>query len=299
MKKILEYIKQPKKIILYLMNKEFFNWIDDETYLKIKYRLIMEKKLDLSNPKTFNEKLQWLKLYDRKQEYTQMVDKYEVRKYISKILGEEYLIPLIGVYNNPEEIDFNALPNKFVIKCTHDSGTAIICKDKSKLDIKSTKRKLKKYLKRKYYYVHREWPYKNVIPKIIIEKYMEDNDGKSIEDYKFYCFNGKCEYVMICTDRDIGKTKFFFVDRKGNLMKNFTKDGIKYGENWKVEKKEDLSKMFEIAEKLSKNLKFIRVDLYNINGKTYFGELTFFPSSGLDTNRLEITDKIFSEKLKI
>lgn len=297
--KIINYFKNPKKIILYLMNKEFFNWIDDETYLKIKYRLIMEKKLDLSNPKTFNEKLQWLKLYDRKQEYTQMVDKYEVRKYISKILGEEYLIPLIGVYDNPKEIDFNALPNKFVIKCTHDSGTAIICKDKNKLDIKSIKRKLKKYLKRKYYYVHREWPYKNIKPRIIIEEYIEDSIVGELRDYKIYAFNGKCNYIMLCYDRIKENTKFIYYDKNWNIQKELSTDGIKYGDSIQNIKPKNLDKMFEFASILSKEIPFVRVDFYEANEKLYFGELTFYPSAGFDTTRTNKCSEILNKSLKL
>lgn len=299
MKKIVEYIKNPKKIVLYLMDKQFFNWMNDETYLKIKYKLIMGKKLNLKNPMSFNEKIQWLKLYNRKDIYTTMVDKYEVRKYISEKMGEEYLIPLIGVYDNPDEIDFNKLPNKFVIKCTHDSGTVIICKDKNKLDIKSTKKKLKKFLKRNYFYVHREWPYKNVKPRIVIEKYIEDNNRHELVDYKIYAFNGKCDYVMVCFDRFNGKTKFIYFDREWNIKKEFSKDGLKYGENIKIDKPKKLEKMFEYAEKLSKEIPFLRVDFYEANGKMYFGELTFYPSSGFDNNRTEVAKNYLNDNLKI
>lgn len=299
MNKIIKYIKKPSNILLYLMNKNFFKWIPDEKYIKIKYKLEMDKKLNLKNPQTFNEKLQWLKLYDRKTEYTKMVDKYEAKKYVANIIGEEYIIPTLGVWDRFEDIDFTKLPNQFVLKPTHTSGNIFICKDKNKIDYRKLKREVNKWLKREYYYIHREWPYKDIKPRVIAEKYIENNDGKSINDYKFYCFNGKADYVLVCIDRNMGRTKFFFLNREGKLMKNYTKDAIKYDCKLKINLINNLDEMFKIAENLSKNLKFIRVDLYNANGKIYFGELTFFPDAGWDKNRLEVTDKEFTKRLNL
>lgn len=279
------------------------NWlkrfIPDKMYLKIKYKRIMKKKLNLKNPITFNEKLQWLKLYDRKSKYTKMVDKYEVKNYVKSIIGEKYVIPTIGVFDRFDDIDFTKLPDSFVIKCTHDSGSAIVCKEKNKFDIQNARKKITRALNTNFFYFGREWPYKNVVPKILIENYMENSDGTAICDYKFYCFNGKAQYVMLCTERETGHPKFFFLDRNGILMKDFTKDGKKYGQSLRIEHIENLEQMFRIAEKLSKDIKFIRVDLYNVNNRIYFSEFTFYPSSGFDKNRLEITDKIFSEKLNL
>lgn len=201
MKKLIKLIKNPSLLILYLMNKGVLNWLNDETFLKIKYRLIMGKKLNLENPKTFNEKLQWLKLYDRKDIYTTMVDKYEAKKYVADIIGEEYIIPTLGIYNSFEEIDFSKLPNQFVIKPTHTSGDIYICKDKNKIDYKKLKKEVKRWLKRKYYYLHREWPYKNIKPRIIIEKLMIDKYSEDIKDYKFMCFNEKVKCSFVCSGR--------------------------------------------------------------------------------------------------
>ena len=284
MNKIVKYIKKPSNVLLYLMNKNFFKWIPDEKYIKIKYKLEMNQKLNLKEPRTFNEKLQWLKLYDRNPEYTRMVDKFEAKKYVAHIIGKKYIIPTLGLWDKFEDIDFTKLPNKFVLKPTHASGNIFICKNKDEIDYKKLKKTVQKWLKRNYYLVHREWPYKNVKPRIIAEEYMEDQIGELI-DYKVYAFNGQCDYVMVCFDRIKGETKFIYYDRNWNIKKEFSKDGIKYGDTIKIEKPKNLDKMFEFAEILSKNIPFIRVDFYESNGNLYFGELTFYPSAGFDNTR--------------
>ena len=174
MKRVLRVLKEPKRILFYLESKGFFNFLSDEKYLKFFYKLNMGKKLNLENPKTFNEKLQWLKLYDRKDIYTTMVDKYEVKRYVTDLIGEEYIVKNFGVWDSFDEIDFDKLPNQFVLKCTHDSGGLVICRDKSKLDIEKAKQKINKSLNRNYFYNGREWPYKNVKPRIIAEEYLEN-----------------------------------------------------------------------------------------------------------------------------
>ena len=279
MNKIISYIVEPKKIILYLMNKNYLSFIPDETFLKMKYKLMMGKKLDLENPKTFNEKLQWLKLHDRNPEYTKMVDKYEAKEYVANIIGKEYIIPTLGVWDKFDDIDFDALPNEFVLKPTHTSGNVFICKDKSKIDYKKLKKQVNKWLKRDYYKIHREWPYKNVKPRIIAEEYMENKDHTSIKDYKFYCFNGQADYVMICTGRETGHPKFYFYNKEWKFMRNMSNDGMKL-EGKLEEKPRGIEKMFEIAEKLSQGIKFVRMDLYNVNEKIYFRRIYVFPSSG-------------------
>mgnify|MGYP004614013477 FL=1 len=279
MNKIISYIVEPKKIILYLMNKNYLSFIPDETFLKMKYKLMMGKKLDLENPKTFNEKLQWLKLHDRNPEYTKMVDKYEAKEYVANIIGKEYIIPTLGVWDKFDDIDFDALPNEFVLKPTHTSGNVFICKDKSKIDYKKLKKQVNKWLKRDYYKIHREWPYKNVKPRIIAEEYMENKDHTSIKDYKFYCFNGQADYVMICTGRETGHPKFYFYNKEWKFMRNMSNDGMKL-EGKLEEKPIGIEKMFEIAEKLSQGIKFVRMDLYNVNEKIYFRRIYVFPSSG-------------------
>lgn len=278
MNKIISYIVEPKKIILYLMNKNYLSFIPDKTFLKMKYKLMMGTKLDLENPKTFNEKLQWLKLHDRNPEYTKMVDKYEAKEYVANIIGKEYIIPTLGVWDKFDDIDFDALPNEFVLKPTHTSGNVFICKDKSKIDYKKLKKQVNKWLKRDYYRIHREWPYKNVKPRIIAEKYMENKDHTNIKDYKFYCFNGQADYVMICTGRETGHPKFYFYNKEWNFMRNMSNDGIKL-EGELEEKPLGVEKMFEIVEKLSKGIKFVRMDLYNVNEKIYFRRIYILSTS--------------------
>ncbi len=283
----------------FLINSElhFYDKMPDEKFLKKKFKAVMGKGLDLENPITFNEKLQWLKLYDRKPEYTMMADKYEVRKYIANRLGEEYLIPLIGVWDNPDDIDFDKLPDKFVLKCNHNSGLGMcICKDKSKLNIKKVKRKLKKGLKQDYYLTCREWPYKEIKRKIIAEKYMEDSTGE-LMDYKFMCFNGKVKCIFTCTERfdnDGLKVTFFDTNwRKLNFKRHYPTSEID------ISKPENLDEMICFAEMLSKDINFLRVDFYNINGKIYFGELTFFPGSGYEEFTPESVDEELGNLINI
>lgn len=255
---------------------------DDELFLKLLFKQRMGFKLNLKNPRTFSEKLQWLKLYDRWPEYTQMVDKYEAKKYVASIIGEEHVIPTLAIYNHAEDIDFDALPNQFVLKCTHDSGGIVICKDKSKLDKQVTVKKLADALKVNYYYQNREWPYKNVKPRIIAEPYMtnsKEEDGE-LSDYKWFCFDGEPKFMFIATDRfTIGEeTKFDFYDIEFNHLPfinghpNATRQ---------IEKPEGFDAMKEFARKLSKGLPHVRVDFYSVNGHIYFGELTFFHWSGM------------------
>lgn len=298
--KLIKAIKNPRKVLLVLWSKTNTNKLPDEKFLKIKYYLSLGKKLDLKNPKTFNEKLQWIKLHDRNPLYTMFVDKYLVRDYIKEVLGEEYLIPLIGVWDSPDEIDFDALPDKFVLKCNHNSGLGMcICKDKSKLDIEKVKKGLRKGLAQDYYLSHREWPYKDVPRKIIAEKYMTDSpDVDSFTDYKFFCFNGKVDSVMVCTERSTGNPKFYFFDEEWNLKK-YNIRGKEAPEGFTLPKPPKVEKMFEIARTLSKGMPFVRVDLYNSDGNILFGELTFFPDSGFDANLLKETDEYFGSLMEL
>lgn len=230
-----------KKVLLYFLNFSVFKFIPDSIYLKIKFRLKMNKKLNLNDPKTFNEKLQWLKLYDRKLEYTRYVDKYEVRSYISEKIGKEYLIPLIGVYNSFDEIDFNKLPNQFVLKCTHDSGGSIICRDKSKLDFKAARKKINKCMRKNNYFHGREWPYMNIRPRIICEKYMIDESGNGLIDYKFMCFNGQADCVMVCIDRYNLDPKFYFFDEEWNLLR-YNIASINVPKDFSIKKPDNIKK---------------------------------------------------------
>ena len=274
------------------------NFIPNKTFTKHYYCEIMGKKLNLKNPRTFNEKLNWLKLYYHNPLMSKVVDKYAVRSYIKEKIGKQYLIPLIGVYDKVEEIDFDKLPNKFVIKCNHDSGSYIICEDKSKLDIDKVKEKINYHMSKNYYYQWREWPYKRVKPKILIEKYMYDKTTNSFDDYKFMCFDGKVDSVMVCTNRKSGHTKFRFFDEDWNLKK-YNKDSLNEDYNHQYPKPKRIKEMFKIASKLSEGFPFVRVDLYYANNKIYFGELTFFPQAGFDPNIVEEADKALGENIKI
>ena len=244
--------------------------LSDKRYLEHLYFRKMGKKLDLKNPQTFNEKLQWLKLYDRKPEYTVMVDKYAAKQYVADIIGEEHIIPTLGLYDSPDEIDFDKLPDQFVLKCTHSSGIgSCVCTDKSTLDIEKVKSELQRGLDNDYFLDEREWPYKNVPRKIICEKYMEDTTTKELSDYKFFCFDGVPKIMFIASRRFADEeTKFDFFDHL---------DIINGHPNAEVcpKKPKSFEKMKKIASKLSAGVPHLRVDLYEVDGQIYFGELTF------------------------
>lgn len=271
--------------------------VSDRMYLKIMFKLALNKKLNISNPQTFNEKLQWLKLYDRKPLYTTIVDKYEVKEYIANIIGQEYIIPTLGIWYSVEEIELDKLPNQFVLKCTHDSGSIVICKDKSKLDFEATKKKLKKGLDRNLFWYGREWPYKDVKPRIIAEAYMEDFNAHELIDYKFMCFNGVVKCSFTCSERFTESgLKVTFFDKDWNVMpferhypasKNPPKKPINY------------SKMLRFSKELSKGIPFVRVDFYEINGKLYFGELTLYPGCGFEEFTPEEWDYKLGSWLKL
>ncbi len=280
--------------------KRLSRFLPDSIYIRMKYFLRMKKFLNLKNPKTFNEKLQWLKLHDRNPEYIKMVDKYAVRDYIKEKIGEEYLIPLLGVWDSFDEIDFDSLPDQFVLKCNHDSGGLVICKDKSKLDIGEARRKITRSLKSNYYWHGREWPYKNVKPRIIAEKYMSNNGDIETEltDYKFSCFNGRVDNVMLCLERSTGDVKFRYFDKEWNLLR-YDLQGKALPKGYTIPKPEKMDEMFELAGKLSDEFRYLRVDLYCSENKIYFGELTFFPQSGFDTDILKETDELFGAYLDL
>ena len=296
MKKLIEYIKNPKSILIGLDRKRIIN-LNDSFYLKYVYKEQTGKKLNLKNPQTFNEKLQWLKIHDRKDIYTTMVDKYEAKKYVASIIGDEYIIPTLGVYDSFDDIDFSKLPNKFVIKCTHDSGGLVICRDKKKLNILEAKQKIEKCLKKNYYYAWREWPYKNVKPRIIIEKYMEDAESNDLKDYKLFCFDGKTKIVLVCSERFSSSNMCeSFYDEKWNFI-NISEDNHRIDSN--VMKPVNFELMKNLAWKLSNDIPFIRIDFYEINDKIYFGELTFFPKSGFEKFEPAEYDKLLGDLIDL
>ncbi len=276
LQKVIKYIKSPK-IILDIFLVRLGNKISDKMYLKVFFYLRMNKKLDLKKTKTFNEKLQWLKLYNRVSLYTTMVDKYLVKEYVSQKIGKKYIIPTIGVWDDINEIDFTKLPDSFVMKCTHDSGGLVICKDKSKLDFNNARKKIRNSLNRNYHYLGREWPYKDVKPRIIVEKFMTEEGGADLKDYKIFCFNGEPKIIQVDYDRFTNHKRNIY-DTNWNLL-DFC---LVYPNNREkvINKPQKLEKMIDLAKKLSIDIPFLRVDFYVINEKLFFGEMTFFPETG-------------------
>ena len=254
-----------------------FNWLSDRHYLKLVYWAETGNRLNLDAPVTYNEKLQWLKLYDRKPEYSKYVDKYAVRSYVSETIGEQYLIPLFGVYNRSEEIDFASLPNRFVLKCTHGSHCNIICTDKKDFNFDNAASKLTKWLKQSWYWFGREWPYQKVRGKIVCEQYLGDIASVPY-DYKIMCFNGEPNIIQIHKKDINGTHTIDFYDMDGGLLP-FRKIGFKNSNVFNIDV-ESLEEMLELARKLSKGTLYLRTDFYLVNEKIYFGELTFFDSCG-------------------
>lgn len=293
-----------------LNSRRFFKWIPDKLFLKFAYKTLIGHRMSFDNPKTFNEKLQWLKLYDRQSIYTTMVDKYAVKEYVASKIGDEYIIPTLGVWEHFDDIDFDKLPNQFVLKCTHDSGGLIICNDKGKLDKMAAKKKIEKCLKRNFYWSGREWPYKNVKPCIIAEKYINNTNisdssefinerhVQSLDDYKIHSFNGEPKVILVCRNRfsETGLTEDFF-DQKWthlNMRREKHPNSSEY-----IRRPKELDKMLELAKILSKDIPFLRSDFYAIGGKVYFGELTFFPASGFEKFVPETFDKKLGDWIRL
>lgn len=275
-----------------------YNDLSDYEFLCKKYEVKFGEKLNLENPKRFNEKLQWLKLYDRKPEYSIMADKYLVKDYVAKIIGEKYIIPTIEVWNDSEDIDFCSLPNQFVLKCNHNSGLGMyICRNKEKIDIKEVKENLNKGLKQNYYLTNREWPYKNISRKIIAEQYMQD-ETEGLTDYKVHNFNGVPQFILVCKDRfkNSGLTEDFYTpewQRMEVKRPNCTNS------KEMMEKPKELDEILELSKKLSKGIPFVRTDFYIINHQVYFSEMTFYPASGFEKYEPDEWDYIFGSYLKL
>lgn len=274
-------LNNPREITRYLLYK-LAPICPDSIYLKMLFRFHMGTKLNLDTPQTFCEKLQWLKLYNRKPEYTQMVDKYEAKKYVANIIGEEYIIPTLGVWDKFDDIDFDILPNRFVLKTTHGGGNTgvVICKDKSTFDIASAKKKLNKSLRNSIYLKYREWPYKDVARRIVAEQYIEVEGQSDLPDYKFYCFNGVPKYCQVIRNRNTKETIDFY-DIEWNHMPFAGLNPIAKNGEKTIDKPSLLNQMLTICNKLTNNIPFARIDLYLTNDKIYFGEITFFPASGI------------------
>ena len=268
-----------KSKLLYFLYK-YGEYLSDKVYIKWVYYLTVGKRLNLNNPKTFSEKLQWLKLYDRTPLCTKLVDKILVKEYVANIIGKQYIIPTLATYNSPADIDFDKLPNQFVLKCNHNSGGLCICKDKSKLDYAKVKENLEISLKRDYYLNGREWPYKDIKRKILAETLMVDEHNDDLVDYKFFCFNGIPKLCQVISDRNT-EEKIDFYDMDWNRQDGLVGLNTKvHNSSYIIDEPKTFATMKEIAGKLSKGFPFSRIDLYEINGRCYFGEITFFPLSG-------------------
>lgn len=280
----------------------FFRWLPDATYLKLLYRFKMGHRLNLKNPQTFTEKLQWLKLYNRKPEYPTMVDKYAVKQYVANIIGDDYIIPTLGVWDKPEEIDWDSLPKQFVLKTTHGGGGCgvVICRDKGTFDKTSALAKLKESLASDIYSSLREWPYKNVPKRIIAEKFMSSEESpapKDLLDYKFFCFNGKVKFFKVDFGRFVEHHANYY-DTDGKLLP-FGEKKFEPAPAHIIELPNNLREMILLAERLSKNEPFLRVDFYNVNGTIFFGELTFYPASGMGKWTTEEADSIIGDYLYV
>ena len=285
------YIKNPIYILLGFLNHCGFLF-SDRKFLELRYLLENKERLNLNEPKTFTEKTQWLKLYNRKPEYAMMVDKYEAKKYVASLIGDEYIIPTFGIWDRFEDIDFSTLPDRFILKATHSSHASIVCKDKRTFDIDDARKKFHRFLKTNPYIYCREWAYKNVKPRIIAEQFMENKGEKDLTDYKFFCFNGEPRYCQVIRDRSENETIDFYDTEWRHQEFTGLNPVAKTGLN-PVAKPTDYSRMLKIASRLSEGMPFVRIDLYEINGKIYFGEITFYPAAGFGT----FTPKEWNRKL--
>ena len=291
MQNIINYFKEPNKLGLAILT-HFGTWLPDALYLRIMFRLRMGYGLDLKTPRTFNEKLQWLKLYNRRPEYTRMVDKYEAKKVAETILGKDYIIPTLGVWERFDDIDFGALPERFVLKTTNGGGGGgvVICRDKNKLDMAACAERLNASLRASIYRHLKEWPYKDVKPRILAERFMVDENGE-MRDYKFYCFNGEPKVFLVASERFSGhRTYFDYFDMDGNHLP-FTQGGQNNPATPSLPP--TFNEMKRVARQLSQGIPHVRIDLYSVDGKVYFGEYTFFDSSGFEKFTPEEWDAIF------
>lgn len=280
------------KKILYPISKI----VPDKWYLSLEYKYFLGKKLNWNNPKSYNEKLQWLKVYDHNPLYTNLVDKYEVKSYVEKKIGAEYIIPTYGVWDSFEEIPFEKLPDKFVLKCTHDSGSVFLVKNKEEINYKDLRKKINISLKNNFYWFGREWPYKNVKPRIIAEQMLDFNDD--ILDYKVFSFNGHAKALFVASDRNnkLEETKFDFYDVDFNpldIINGHPNSGKV------IPKPKYLKKMIEISEILTEGIPHARIDFYEVNDKLYFGEITFFHWSGFKKFEPDYWDEVFGNWIDI
>ena len=281
-KRLMSVIRDPFKIPFHLL-RLYGGWIPNKQCVEWEYFFTNHRKLHLDNPVSFNEKLQWLKLYYHKPEFTIMVDKVKAKDYVAEKIGSQYIIPIIGVWEDPDDIDFDKLPDQFVLKCNHGSGENVICKDKSQLDTEKVRKQMRKWLKRSFYKVAREWPYKDVPRRILAEKYMTDNSKtgqKDLRDYKFFCFNGEPKLCEVISDRSTVE-KIDFYDMEWNRQKGLIWPiGVCGNSNHNIQCPDSFEELKRLVKVLAKGLPFVRIDFYDINGVPYFGEITFYPHAG-------------------
>lgn len=298
-RRFIHLFSQPRISVLnfVVLTKEFW---PDKLYLSILFWGHMGKKMNWKNPQTFSEKLQWLKLYNRKPEYTMMVDKIKVKDYVASVLGEEYIIPTLGVWDDPDKIDFDDLPDRFVLKCNHNSGTGMyICKDKSKMDVEKVKEELRKGLAENYFLSNREWPYKYVPRRILAEKYIDPaSNVQDLPDYKWYCFDGEPKYCQVIQDRNTCETIDFF-DTDWNHQEFVGLNPAAGSAVVPPDRPAHLSTHIRIARELSKGIPFSRIDLYESEHNTFFGEITFYPASGFGEFRPSQYNEILGKMLEL
>lgn len=282
----------------FLRHLRKMRFLPSKLYVKYHYEYFSGKKLDLDNPVGFNAKIEWYKVYFRPKLLTQLADKFSVRAYVEDKIGAEYLNELFAVYDNPEQINYDSLPNSFIMKANHTNGHNIIVKDKNKLNKSKTEKKFKKWLKKNQYYRRgQEWAYKNIKPKLVIEKFLKEDGKESLVDYKFYCFNGVPKFIDIHIDREEDHKQGCF-DLDFNLLpfgKSKSYKSISEG----IEKPSNLKEMVKLAKLLSENLPFVRVDFYSVNGKTIFGELTFYPADARKQFYPENYNRIIGDYFKL
>lgn len=311
---LLKIITNPLLVFKYLARKNLMSWMPDKMYLQMMYRAILGRKLNLKNPQTFNEKLQWLKLYDHNPLYTIMVDKVKAKEYVAEKIGEQYIIPTLGVWKNVEDIDFNTLPERFVIKCNHNSGTGMyICRDKNKMNEEQVRKRLKKGLNENYYKHWREWPYRDVPRRILAEQYLEseklsyeNNESEvnaslvgDLRDYKFYCFNGEPKLCQVISNRAVDE-KIDFYDMHWERVVGLV--GLTMGvhnSEQEISCPHSFNDMLRCARILSKDIPFSRIDFYDINGRAYWGEITLFPASGFGIFTPDDWNRIIGDWLQL
>lgn len=299
LRKINTFLHAPWTLGQKILEWTWWLW-SDATYLRLYYCVCMRKPLRLKNPVLFTEKLQWLKLYNRKPEYTTMVDKITAKEYAANIIGEEYIIPTLQVYDSVDDINLNELPSEFVIKTSHGGGSCgvIVCQDKHELILDELKRKLREALKQDCYAHTREWPYKNVKRRILAEQIIQSKDGSELFDYKFFCFNGIPLYCQVIRDRNSTETIDFY-DTEWNHQDFVGLNPAARNGLTPVARPDDLNEMLDICRKLSRNIPFVRIDLYNVDGRIYFGEITFYPRTGIGAFAPAEWDKTLGDMLQL